>query len=94
MAVSEAREVLGLDLRKIALIFGVVAPYKGLEEVIDWWRLTQPDVQLAIVGKPSSPEYASGLAVKSEWIKQYSRISSGFPMKRCAFGWEQPTSLY
>jgi glycosyltransferase involved in cell wall biosynthesis len=55
----EARCQLGLDADKLALVFGTVEPYKGLEEIIDWWRQAQPDIKLAIVGRPSTPDYGS-----------------------------------
>jgi glycosyltransferase involved in cell wall biosynthesis len=56
---SEARCQLGLDSGKLALVFGTVEPYKGLEEIIDWWRHAQPDFKLAIVGRPTTPDYGS-----------------------------------
>jgi glycosyltransferase involved in cell wall biosynthesis len=58
-AASKARHELGLGRGKIALMFGVIEPYKGLEEVIDWWRRTRPDVQLAIVGRPHTTHYGA-----------------------------------
>jgi glycosyltransferase involved in cell wall biosynthesis len=59
---AEARHRLGLGDGKIALMFGAVRPYKGLEDVIAWWRDAQPAVKLAIVGKPVSDEYARDLS--------------------------------
>jgi beta-1,4-mannosyltransferase len=59
IAASKARHELGLGAGKIALMFGVIEPYKGLEEVIDWWRRTRPDVQLAIVGRPHTTHYGA-----------------------------------
>jgi glycosyltransferase involved in cell wall biosynthesis len=55
---------LGLGSGKIALVFGTVEPYKGLEEIIAWWQQAQPDVKLAIVGKPMSAEYGSQLELQ------------------------------
>ena len=43
--------------RPFALCFGAIAPYKGLEEVIKWWRLTEPGVELRISGGCSLPDY-------------------------------------
>jgi glycosyltransferase involved in cell wall biosynthesis len=54
-----ARHELGLGLGKIALVFGTVEPYKGLEEIIAWWHQAQPDIKLAIIGKPVTSEYAA-----------------------------------
>ena len=59
---AEARRQLGLGEGKLALMFGTVQPYKGLEDVIAWWRKTDPPVTLAIVGKPASDEYAAHIA--------------------------------
>ncbi len=61
MAPDAARSALGLGPAKLALLFGAVEPYKGQEEVIRWWKEKQPEVTLAIVGKPESPEYAAHL---------------------------------
>ena len=55
----EARRALGLDAGKLALVFGAVEPYKGQEEIIEWWKRTRPAATLAIVGKPVSAEYQS-----------------------------------
>lgn len=59
---AEARHQLGLADGKLALMFGAVKPYKGLEDVIAWWKKAQPAVKLAIVGKPVSDEYATHLS--------------------------------
>jgi glycosyltransferase involved in cell wall biosynthesis len=59
----KARNELGLGPGKIALVFGTVEPYKGLEEVIEWWHQASPNVKLAIIGKPATMEYRS----KIEW---------------------------
>jgi beta-1,4-mannosyltransferase len=52
-----ARCKLGLDPGKLAVVFGRVAPYKGLEEIIEWWQHAQPDIKLAIIGIPVPPDY-------------------------------------
>jgi beta-1,4-mannosyltransferase len=54
---SMARSKLGLDPGKLAVVFGTVEPYKGLEEIVEWWRHTQADIKLAIIGKPMTPDY-------------------------------------
>ncbi len=58
----EARSALGIGDGKIVLMFGMVKPYKGQEEVIAWWRRSQPEATLAIVGSPITPEYAARLS--------------------------------
>lgn len=59
---AEARRQLGLGDGKLALMFGTVQPYKGLEDVIAWWRETHPPITLAIIGKPASDEYATHIS--------------------------------
>lgn len=59
---TEARAQLGLASGKLALMFGTVEPYKGLEDVIGWWHKTQPTIKLAIVGKPVTEHYASQIS--------------------------------
>jgi len=72
---AEARRQLGLGDGKLALMFGAVKPYKGLEDVIAWWKEAQPPVKLAIVGKPGSDAYAAHI---SNIIGETSRIISRF----------------
>lgn len=72
---AEARQQLGLGDAKLALMFGTVQPYKGLEEVIAWWQEAQPPIKLAIVGKPASDEYARHI---SRSIGNTSQIISRF----------------
>src|SRR3954469_6597638 len=72
---AEARYRLGLGDGKLALMFGAVKPYKGLEEVIAWWKQGRPPVKLAIVGKPGSDAYAAHI---SNIIGNASRIMSRF----------------
>jgi beta-1,4-mannosyltransferase len=59
---AEARHQLGLGDGKLALMFGSVQPYKGLEEVIAWWRNEQPPIKLAIVGRPITERYGMQIA--------------------------------
>jgi glycosyltransferase involved in cell wall biosynthesis len=59
---SLARCELELGKEQFALMFGTVEPYKGLEEVIAWWRQARPAIKLAIVGRPCSREYGSHIA--------------------------------
>jgi len=54
----QARSEFGWDQGRMALMFGAVEPYKGIEEVIDFWNHYQPDASLVIVGRPVSEEYA------------------------------------
>jgi glycosyltransferase involved in cell wall biosynthesis len=52
-----ARRKLGVDPGKLAVVFGRVEPYKGLEEIIEWWQHAQPDTKLAIIGIPVTLDY-------------------------------------
>ena len=63
---------------KIALIFGMVEPYKGQEEIIEWWRNSGTDITLTIVGRPMNDEYrdhlksrigdAKNIIARFEWL--------------------------
>lgn len=59
---TEARAQLGLDGGKLALMFGTVEPYKGLEDVIAWWHKARPSIKLGIVGRPSTEDYAAQIS--------------------------------
>ena len=76
---AAARAALQLPATgKIALIFGMVEPYKGQEEIIEWWRTSRTDITLAIVGKPMNDEYrdhlksrigdAKNIIARFEWL--------------------------
>lgn len=56
---AEARAQLGLDSRPFALMFGRIEPYKGTEEVIEWWKKNRPDARLVILGAADMPNYTS-----------------------------------
>ena len=59
---AEARDRLGIQSdQPICLIFGVIAPYKGIEEVVRFWKAHSPDCDLRIVGSPTSLEYCRTL---------------------------------
>lgn len=59
---DSARAQLGLGNEKQCLIFGSVEPYKGIEEIIAFWREIRPGAKLTIAGKPISPDYAAKIA--------------------------------
>jgi beta-1,4-mannosyltransferase len=76
IAPDEARATLGLKTGKLALMFGAIEPYKGQEEVIQWWRQMRPDVTLAIVGEPCNSEYQGQIArAIGETPKMITRFS-------------------
>ena len=76
---TDARTALNIpQTGKIALIFGMVEPYKGQEEIIEWWRTSGTDITLAIVGKPMNDPYrehlksrigdAKNIIARFEWL--------------------------
>lgn len=44
-----------------ALNFGTIAPYKGIEELVAWWRHNRPPLPLRIVGIVNIPDYPARL---------------------------------
>jgi glycosyltransferase involved in cell wall biosynthesis len=68
---GDSRHELGLDEGKVCLMFGAIEPYKGIEDVIEFWKKEKPEARLAIIGKPISEQYAAritGLAAGSSRI--------------------------
>ena len=65
---EEARRQLGLSNGRYCLMFGTVEPYKGIEEMIDFWRAAKPEGSLVIVGRPCTPEYGEEIAQHAEGI--------------------------
>jgi glycosyltransferase involved in cell wall biosynthesis len=65
---AEARDRCGLGVGPVVLIFGAIEPYKGIEEVLEQWRATRPDVDLVIAGKPVLPEYETAIRAAAEGI--------------------------
>ena len=80
---AEARASLGLKYRKLAIVFGAVEPYKGQEEIIEWWKQAKPDATLAIIGKPHTDEYRAHIA----------RLTDGVPDIITHFGWLDDSQL-
>lgn len=58
---KEARQRLGLTAPRIALLIGMVEPYKGIEEIVSLWP-TSSNVELVVAGKPSSQQYEAAIA--------------------------------
>lgn len=58
---AQARASLDIPHGRMALMFGTVEPYKGLEEAISWWIKACPDVTLAIVGRTRFPAYGDSI---------------------------------
>jgi hypothetical protein len=58
---EQARRELGLGSGKLCLMFGALEPYKGIEEVLDYWRNARPATELVIAGKPRTEAYGDDL---------------------------------
>jgi len=59
---ENAAESLGRSTEEpVCLMFGAVSPYKGIEGVLEFWKVHQPECRLVIVGKPDSIEYGDAL---------------------------------
>ncbi|MEY2569776.1 MAG: hypothetical protein QOE63_126 [Acidimicrobiaceae bacterium] len=74
IAAAEARARLGLDDRFVALCFGFVAPYKGLELALDASALTAPFVQLVIAGG-EHPRLAGRDSYASELASAHPQVT-------------------
>ncbi len=68
---SAARSALELDQEKpIALIFGAIRTYKGIDQVLEWWR-EHPDLpHLHVVGWGSADDSADAYAAVLENMAQ------------------------
>lgn len=66
---DEARQRLDLGPEKICLMFGTLEPNRGAEELIAFWKETEPSAVLALVGKPHSDEYGAELTKLTRGVK-------------------------
>jgi hypothetical protein len=80
---SDARHDLGVMDGKLALVFGAIEPYKGVEAIIEWWKCHSPGATLAIVGKPVSEKYQ----------KQIAALTADAPHIITRFGWLDDAQL-
>jgi glycosyltransferase involved in cell wall biosynthesis len=80
---DEARRELGLGPQKVCLIFGALEPYKGVEEVLAYWRKTMPAAELIIAGKPRTEKYGDELRA----------VAAGVPKVSLRFGWLDDSQL-
>ena len=76
-----ARERLQLPAgNKLALVFGRIAPYKGIEELLTFWNRSRLGVNLVIVGDSVGPDFTQRLSnlandSKSQIILRAKRVS-------------------
>ena len=68
---EDARARLGLGDRFVALCFGFVAPYKGVELVLDASRLVGPDVEVVVAGGEHPRLVSSGQRFAAELAARY-----------------------
>jgi glycosyltransferase involved in cell wall biosynthesis len=75
---AEARRRVGLpENEPVCLVFGVIEPYKGIEEIMAWWKTHAPPVRLVVAGRPHLPAYGEtvrelgasipGVRVEARW---------------------------
>jgi glycosyltransferase involved in cell wall biosynthesis len=57
----KARQSLALPDRPLCLMFGRVEPYKGIDEIVDFWNTEQPAAELCIVGHNDGDVYGASL---------------------------------
>jgi glycosyltransferase involved in cell wall biosynthesis len=56
-----ARRELSLSEKPVCLMFGRIEPYKGIDEVVDFWNTARPEAELWIVGNDNGDGYTAGL---------------------------------
>jgi glycosyltransferase involved in cell wall biosynthesis len=74
---EQARAELQLPAGPVCLMFGAIEPYKGLEEIIGFWKREQPAATLAIAGKPYTEEYGAAI----------QKAAAGLANVELRFGW-------
>jgi glycosyltransferase involved in cell wall biosynthesis len=63
---SKSRTKLGLRPDcKYALMFGRIERYKGIDEVVDYWRVARPTTHLIIAGDSSEASYLAELQARA-----------------------------
>lgn len=76
---ESSRQELSLPPRereRVCLIFGTVSPYKGISEVIEYWKKHRPAARLLVVGPVAKATYARELNALAEGVPQVElRIS-------------------
>jgi beta-1,4-mannosyltransferase len=76
-----ARERLQLPAgNKLALVFGRIAPYKGIEELLTFWNRSRLGVSLVVIGDSVAPDFTERLSnlandSKSQIILRAKRVS-------------------
>jgi glycosyltransferase involved in cell wall biosynthesis len=55
----------------VVIMFGAVEPYKGIEDVLDYWRAKRPAAQLIVIGRPNTPEYGAAIAARSVGVAEF-----------------------
>lgn len=89
---KEAREALGLSSDKqIVLYFGYIAPYKGLEKLIELWP-NSSDVQLVIAGG-INPNHKDKREIQ-EYVNKISQLAQSKNILTTGFVPENKISTY
>lgn len=81
---GDARTALGLDDRLIVLCFGFLAPYKGLETVLEAGRVVGADDCLVVVAGGPHPRLAAGgddyaARLEQRWAGRGARFTGWVP---------------
>ncbi len=69
-----ARAALGLDDRLVALCFGFIAPYKGLEVVLDAAEMLRGDVDVVVAGG-EHPRLSGAHGFAAELRRRYGSVA-------------------
>jgi glycosyltransferase involved in cell wall biosynthesis len=80
---ARARAQLGLDERPVCLAFGAILANKGLDELVEWWARTNPDVTLAVVGHAYDVGYA----------RRLNQLGGGSPRLELRFGFQSDSQV-
>lgn len=57
---AAARAAVGVEPdRPLCVVFGAVEPYKGIVEILDFWRRFTPGLRLAVIGRCKEPALAA-----------------------------------
>lgn len=83
---AEARARLGLGNGKICLAFGTIAPDKGADELVEFWRRRRPPAELFVVGRVMNRAYAENLRALSQQTPNV-RIVEGFQSDERVMWW-------
>jgi hypothetical protein len=80
---ERARAQLGFDDTPVCLAFGAVLANKGLDELVEWWARTKPDVKLAVAGHAYDVRYA----------RRLNQLAAGSSQIELRFGFQSDSQV-